>query len=207
MPVTPRRTLTPTQLGVGASLLAALGCLTMVGVLPALMVAIAGVVLLPQVMSRLESSESRRFRQALERQLPDALDVLISVLEAGAPPTDALRAVGQALGPPIGVELEAVARALSLGASTEQAWSTAHPVMGVLATAMSRSANSGASLAHVLAGASRDARREHRVRVEIAARSAGVRAVGPLAACFLPAFFLIGVAPIVASFADQIPHS
>jgi hypothetical protein len=51
--------------------------------------------------------------------------------------------------------------------------------------------------------ASRELRREHQRRVERAARSAGVKAVIPLAVCFLPAFFALGVVPIVASLASS----
>lgn len=203
----PRRSLTPAQLGIGAAILVGVGAISLLGPVPGMVIALVAVVLLPRLMGRLESGETRRQRQALERQLPDALDVLTSVLEAGAPPGEALAAVGAALGPPISVELLRVTRALELGATAQQAWSPAHPTMRPLATAMCRSAESGASLALVLAGASRDARREHRVRVEVAARSAGVRAVAPLAACFLPAFFLMGVAPIIASFVEQILRS
>ena len=36
---------------------------------------------------------------------------------------------------------------------------------------------------------------------DAAARAAGVRAVGPLAAAFLPAFLMIGVVPVVVSLA------
>lgn len=202
-----RRSLTPAQLGVGAAILAGVGAIGVVGPLQGIVVGAIALVLIPRLMSRLESGDSRRQRQALERQLPDALDVLTSVLEAGAPPGDALAVVGEALGPPINAELLRVTRALSLGATAQQAWNSAHPTMRPLAAAMCRSAESGAPLAFVLAGASRDARREHRVRVEVAARSAGVRAVAPLAACFLPAFFLMGVAPIIASFVEQLLHS
>ena len=199
-----QRSLTPRRLQLGAAALVAIGCVSIFGIFPGAPLAIGGALMVMSLMSRLESADARRHRLALERQLPDALDVMTSILEAGAPPGNALAVVGQALGPPIGIELERVARALALGASTEQAWSSAHVVMGPLATAMSRSAQSGAPLALVLAGASSDARREHRVRVEIAARSAGVHAVAPLAACFLPAFFLLGVAPIIASFIEQM---
>ena len=199
-----QRSLTPQQRQWGAAAVVAIGCVSVFGIFPGFPMAIGGVLLVLSLMGRLESTDSRRHRLALQRQLPDALDVMTSILEAGAPPASALSVVGQALGPPIGVELERVARALALGASTEQAWSPSHSVMRPLATAMSRSAKSGAPLALVLTGASADARREHRVRVEIAARSAGVRAVAPLAACFLPAFFLMGVAPIVASFVQQM---
>jgi len=199
-----RPTMTSTQIGFGTACVVAIAGVSLFGVLPGCLLGLAGFVLMPVVLGRLEPAEARRHRQALERQLPDAIDVLTSVLDAGAPPASALHAVGRALGSPIGGELERVAKALSLGASAGEAWSSAHTAMKPIAVAMSRSAETGAPLSRVLAGASRDARREHRVRVEIAARSAGVRAVAPLAACFLPAFFLMGVAPIIASFVDQM---
>ena len=64
-----------------------------------------------------------------------------------------------------------------------------------------RSAQSGAPLSTVLARIAQDMRRDRHAAVEVAARSAGVRAVAPLAACFLPAFLLVGVVPVVASLA------
>jgi pilus assembly protein TadC len=36
------------------------------------------------------------------------------------------------------------------------------------------------------------------------ARRAGVQAVGPLAACFLPAFVLVGVLPVVVGVARSL---
>jgi hypothetical protein len=53
----------------------------------------------------------------------------------------------------------------------------------------------------VLDGTVEDLRREHRSAVQAAARAAGVRVVAPLALCFLPAYLVIGVVPIVASLA------
>jgi hypothetical protein len=47
-------------------------------------------------------------------------------------------------------------------------------------------------------------RRRHRREVEVAARSAGIRAVGPLAACFLPAFLLVGTMPVIASMGEVV---
>ena len=199
-----RPPLTPSQLGLGAASLLAVGCISMFGVMPGAPMAIAAFVIVPKLTSRLESAESRRYRESLERQLPDVLDSLTSLLEAGAPPTQALQGVGQGWGPPMGIELLRVSRALSLGAGLGQAWASADTSLRPLAAAMTRSAESGAPMALVLAGASAYARREHRMRVEIAARSAGVKAVAPLAACFLPAFFLMGVAPIIASFVEQL---
>lgn len=204
---TPRARLSAAQRGIAAALVIAIGSIAVFGFMPGVPLALAAFALIPRLLGRLETSESRRTREALDRQLPDALDVLTSLLESGAPAITAIRAVGQALGPPIGPEFERVSRALGLGATPADAWGATHDSLRPLATALIRSAETGAPMALVLAGVSSDARREHRVRVEIAARSAGVKAVAPLAACFLPAFFLMGVAPIIASFVEQLLHS
>ena len=201
---TSRTPLTSTQRGFGAAILVAIGALAVCGLMPGLLIAVAALIVVPRLMRHLESAESRRYRESLERQLPDALDALTSLLESGALPVQALLAVSEAWGEPMSIELTKVSRALRLGAGAEQAWAPAHASLQSLASAMTRSAESGAPLALVLAGASSDSRREHRMRVEIAARSAGVKAVAPLAACFLPAFFLLGVAPIIASFIEQM---
>ena len=69
---------------------------------------------------------------------------------------------------------------------------------------MVRSAASGAPLAGVLARVAEDLRRDRQQVVEVAARAAGVRAVAPLGACFLPAFVLVGVVPVVVSLATGL---
>jgi len=40
--------------------------------------------------------------------------------------------------------------------------------------------------------------------LEARARAAGVRSVAPLALCFLPAYLLVGVVPVVAGFAGDL---
>lgn len=206
-PETRRPELSPRLVALGTATLVAVGGVSMLGVLPGLVLGVLAAIALPVIMGRLEPRAARQLRRKLDYQLPTALDTLTAALEAGAPMKEGIGAVGQALGDPIGAELTRAARALELGASPRQAWEGAHPSMRPLAEAMTRSADSGAPLAVVLSGASSDARRTHRVAVEVAARSAGVRAVAPLAVCFLPAFFLMGVAPIIASFVEQLLSS
>jgi hypothetical protein len=73
-----------------------------------------------------------------------------------------------------------------------------------LAITCARSERSGAPvgpLLAALAGELRDARRSAR---EAAARRVGVWAVLPLGVCFLPAFLLAGVVPVVAGLVRQI---
>ena len=71
---------------------------------------------------------------------------------------------------------------------------------------MARSARSGSPLSDVLSEVADDLRLVRTRDVQVAARAAGVRAVGPLAACFLPAYLLLGVVPVVASLAGDALH-
>lgn len=166
----------------------------------------ACMVLLPRLIRRLEPARSRRRREALERQVPQAADLLAAVLGCGGTPAEAVAVVARALGPPLSEDLDRVHRMLLLGASPELAWQALppdHPLTSV-GSAFERSSRSGAALHAILNSIADDARRRRRLAVEVAARSAGVRAVGPLAACFLPAFVLVGIVPVVASFATRV---
>jgi Flp pilus assembly protein TadB len=118
----------------------------------------------------------------------------------------ALVAVAFAVGAPASESLLRVDAAMRMGASQHTAWIAAKvdPEFLRLAAAFQRSASSGAPIAEVFAGIGKDERRRKRMTVEVAARSAGVRAVAPLAACYLPAFILLGIVPVVASMATQM---
>ena len=158
-----------------------------------------------RILGRLEPAAARQRREGIARQAPEVADLLAATLASGAPPVDAIRAVCRAIGPPVNSELEQIAAMLALGASPEQAWAVLpddHPLAGVR-DAFTRSACSGASLHVVLSGLADDLRRRHHRAVEVDARAAGVKAVGPLAVCFLPAFVLIGIVPVVAAFAGN----
>jgi pilus assembly protein TadC len=63
-----------------------------------------------------------RVRGAIERALPDALDLLAGLVEAGAPLGAALAAVGQRVEGPLQHELEACAGALGSGGSRRAAF-------------------------------------------------------------------------------------
>ena len=55
------------------------------------------------------------------------------------------------------------------------------------------------AVAEVLEVHAAEARALRRARREMAARTVGVRSVLPLVCCFLPAFILVGVVPIIAA--------
>jgi pilus assembly protein TadC len=140
------------------------------------------------------------------RQLPAALDLLAACLAAGATPPHALAAVGEAFDGEVGVKLSAVARLSLLGAPIETAWSQclADPRWAPIARAVIRAHQTGAALTDVLVHLADDRRRALRTDAQAAAERAGIAIVLPLGACFLPAFVLVGVVPVVAGFAHAL---
>ena len=140
------------------------------------------------------------------RQLPAALDLLAACLAAGAAPAQAFAAVGEAFDGEVGIVLSAVARLVMLGAPVENAWSAclADPRWSPVARAVIRAHHSGAALTDVLVHLADDRRRALRTDAQAAAERAGIAIVLPLGACFLPAFVLVGVVPVVAGFAHAL---
>lgn len=170
------------------------------------MLGIAAGLLAFSLLGRLESRAARDRRLRLARQLPDVCDLLAATLASGAPVHSAITAVATASGAPAAECLMRVVAAMRLGASAADAWQelASEPSFVRVSAAFQRSAVSGAPIAEVLRGVAEDERRRRKSSVEVAARSAGVRTVLPLAACFLPAFILLGIVPVIGSMASGI---
>jgi len=152
-------------------------------------------------------SQSVRSVQATELLL--ALQLLAEALEAGAPPVTALETVAGGLNGMLSTPLRQAATAMRLGADARSAWLDV-PLAGPggplaeFARAMSRVDEGGARVAGSLRRlATRESERAHG-RALKAARRAGVFAVAPLGFCFLPAFVLLAVVPVVAGAAHQV---
>jgi hypothetical protein len=159
-----------------------------------------GAAIVAVALSRSAPRTVRRRQAQLERQTPLVADLLASCMSSGATIHAAVSAVARSIDPPMSEVMSTVERSLAVGAPDP--WSELEP--SPLARAMRRSTRSGAPLADVLPSIAEELRRDARVRAEAAARSAGVRAVLPLVVCFLPAFLLIGVVPVVASLAQSL---
>ncbi|MDQ1463591.1 MAG: hypothetical protein QOC73_532, partial [Actinomycetota bacterium] len=149
---------------------------------------------------------TRRPPDATVRQVPAALDLLAACLAAGAIPGQALVAVGAAFEGDVGAMLTGVAALTALGAPVETAWSqgSRDPRWASVARALIRAHYSGAALTDVLEHLADDRRRAIRTTAQAAAQRAGIKAVLPLGVCFLPAFVLVGVVPVVAGFAQAM---
>lgn len=173
---------------------------TLVGGLAGLLVGIVVALAVGQAITRLEPRERRVRRERLAADLPFAADLLVACLRAGRSPVQALEAVAAGIGGPLGVELVSVAGALRLGADASTAWAgfLDEPVLGPFGRAMVRAWETGAPLADTLSRLADDARVARRARADQRARSVGVKAAAPLGLCFLPAFVLVGIVPLVA---------
>jgi pilus assembly protein TadC len=69
---------------------------------------------------------------------------------------------------------------------------------------MVRAAASGAPVAETLTRLADDSRAAARVAAVTAARRVGVQVVAPLGLCFLPAFVLLGIVPVIAGLAADV---
>ncbi len=151
-------------------------------------------------VSRLESPSATRSREQIANDLPLAADLLAACAAAGRPPDQCLDLVSRAVGGALGQRLDAITARLALGADPSTEWSRlgSEDQLAPLGRTLMRTAESGAPLVEGLSRLAADRRRERRTQTQLRARSVGVKAAGPLAACFLPAFMLIGVVPTIA---------
>ncbi|MEU3843134.1 type II secretion system F family protein [Streptomyces sp. NPDC028635] len=141
-----------------------------------------------------------------ERQLPLAADLLAACITSGAGPVDAAHAVGEALGGPLGQALARGAAEMRLGGAPADAWRrlAALPGAAALARLLERADVSGLPAAEPVARLAGDARADRTRTATERARRAAVMVTAPVGLCFLPAFIVIGVLPVVIGLAGGL---
>ncbi|SDX13346.1 Type II secretion system (T2SS), protein F [Amycolatopsis xylanica] len=141
-------------------------------------------------------------------RLAAVLDLLAACLRSGLPVAEAVRAVTG--GSAEDDALRATADLLELGADPVLAWEPVACCDGLaeLARAARRTARSGTALAEAVAELAARLRASVADEAEARAQRVGVLITGPLGLCFLPAFFCLGVAPVVAGLTAGLltPH-
>lgn len=120
--------------------------------------------------------------------IPTALQALGSSLPPGEEANDALRA----------------SRSLLMGASWEEAWEGSSGRLSRLASALEPAWVDGAPPVVMLHRSAAGIRARRLKDSQEAAARLGVRLMLPLGLCFLPAFFLIGVAPVIISMGMKV---
>lgn len=145
---------------------------------------------------------------------------VVAQLAVGTAPSQAWQALtggggGDAhAGEGAGARASPAGRGAGRGASEARSfWSSQFPArecaleddpLAPAARALGRAAEGGAPVAAAVARLAADARARSRAQGELAARRVGVLVVAPLGLCFLPAFVLLGVVPVVAGLVGPL---
>jgi pilus assembly protein TadC len=189
------------RMRLGGALAAGMVTWLVVGGIPGVVAGAVVASVASRVLNRLEAPAIRRARQAAAAELPFAADLLAAGLRAGVPVEAAARTTGSGIGGRVGRDLLRVADGLRLGLEPADAWPllSATPGAERIVDAVVRSAESGAAVARALERLAEDLRSSRTVAVEAAAQRAGVLIVLPLGLCFLPAFVLAGIVPVIVA--------
>lgn len=138
-------------------------------------------------------------------ELAGCWELLAACLEAGLPVAGAVLATAQPLTGTAGQGLRRVAGLLELGADPVDAWRTVEHrrALAAFARAAARSAGTGAALARVARTECARLRATLTDTAQARAQRAAVLITGPLGLCFLPAFIVLGIAPVVIGLAGE----
>lgn len=188
------------------ALLAGVGAAAFVGGWIGLLAGAPAGLLAWRALGRVESPAVLRLRARLAHDLPGAVDLLVAAFDSGAAPGPALAMVGTALGGPVGTAFAVLERRLGLGTDPAEVWRdlTSDPQLGPLGRALGRAHETGSSVTTAAQRLAAELRERAQAEVESRARSVSTKAAVPLGACFLPAFVLLGIVPLVAGLVGSL---
>ncbi len=150
---------------------------------------------------------SRTREREIERQLPDVLDQLTVIIEAGLGFDAAMVRLASTSDGPVVDELTRVLHDLRLGgrrdaALCRRAERTESGGLRSFAVAMAQAGEQGLPMAAALRAHAAEVREKRRVGAEARARRVPVRILLPLALCVLPTLFVVIVGPVVIHYQD-----
>ena len=182
-----------------AGILAGIACGVLVGSPVGIVVGLVVAAGVSAALGRLETAAHRAERLAVTADAPLLADLLAAALAAGVPLERATGVVARAVGGPLEPRLLRVDALVRLGQPAASAWGElgTEPAAAALVACVGRSTRTGAPLADLLTAVASDLRHSARAAARAEIRAASVRAVLPLGLCLLPAFVLLGIAPIV----------
>jgi hypothetical protein len=141
-----------------------------------------------------------------DTELAAGWELLAVCLEAGLPVAVAVTAATGPLRGAVGARMRRTAGLLELGADPAAAWLAAEqlPALATFARAAGRSAGTGSALAQVARAEAERIRATLLDTAQAKAQRAAVLITAPLGLCFLPAFMVLGIAPVVVGLAGEV---
>ncbi len=157
-------------------------------------------------LGSLETTGSAARRADLVAELPGALDILAACVTAGMPLRGATAAVASAVQGPVGERLGQVVARTATGFGDSEAWAVLREdeILGSLARDLARASDTGTAIGTLLGRHAEAARAAAQGAALARARAVGVRTIIPVSVCYLPAFFLLGVVPVIAGVISSL---
>lgn len=159
-----------------------------------------------RTLTRARSPSAVRHAERLKADYPLVVELLAGALAVGADVETAVRLVATAVGDPWASKLATSLNALGVGQSPVAVWADLErdPSAEGLGRALGRSHALGVPVADAMARLAQDLREDADLAAQAYARTIEVRAAVPLGLCFLPAFVLLGVVPLVAAVLSDV---
>ena len=154
----------------------------------------------------------RRARSRLDEidyALPELIDLLVVILEAGVAFTAAMRIAAERIGGPLGDELRLTIQEQNLGLSTLDAlqnWMGRcdTPAVSTFVRAMVQGERLGISIGQILRNLALEMRKRRRAAAEERAHKAAIKILFPLALLIFPAMFVIILGPALYRIFDTL---
>jgi tight adherence protein C len=155
--------------------------------------------------------KARNRMQSIDRSLPDLIDLLAVMIEAGLSFTASMRQAADQFGPPLGDELRLTLQEQTMGLSIDEA--LAHmaeradtPAMRAFVRAMSQGERMGISVGQIMRSLSHEMRHRRRAHAEERAQKTPVLILFPLVFLIFPAMGIIMMTPAVIELLHNLKN-
>ncbi len=153
--------------------------------------------------------KARKRIETIDRSLPDLIDLLCVMIEAGLSFPAAMRLASEQFGPPLSDELRLTLQEQTMGLSIDEA--LAHmaeradtPAVKAFVRAMSQGEKMGVSIGQIMRNLAHEMRHRRRSQAEERAQKTPVLMLFPLVFLIFPAMFIILMTPAVISLMHNL---
>jgi tight adherence protein C len=151
----------------------------------------------------------RTRREDIDYAMPELIDLLVVILEAGVAFSAATRIAADRIGGPLGDELRLTIQEQNLGLSTLDAlqnWMERcdTPAVSTFVRAMVQGERLGISIGQILRNLALEMRKRRRAAAEERAHKAAIKILFPLALLIFPAMFVIILGPALYQIFDTL---
>ncbi len=151
--------------------------------------------------------QARKRIDTVDRSLPDLIDLLCVMIEAGLSFPSALRMASEQFGPPLSDELRLTLQEQTMGLSVDEALGhmadrADTPAMRAFVRSMSQGEKMGISTGQIMRNLAGEMRNRRRARAEEKAQKTPVLMLFPLVFLIFPAMFIILMTPAVINLVN-----